>query len=99
MHLKSRFRTLRAVKEGRVITVSSEDDMKLLHSKIRTLLSDIEVCKMQKSALQAKIVKQTRKLKDSAVRVPDPPVSLSRRPSPEKRPRMVDAKTSPHHVP
>jgi hypothetical protein len=96
MHLKNRFR---AVNEGRVITAASEDDMKLLHSKIRSLLNDIEVCKMRKNALQAKIVKQTRTLKDGAVRVPDPPVSLSRWPSPEERPRMVDAKTSPHHVP
>jgi hypothetical protein len=71
--LKLRFRSQRAVKEGRVLALTCEDDLRFVHERNRAVLSDLDVCRMRKSALQAKIIKRTRMLKQRVIRVPPPP--------------------------
>jgi hypothetical protein len=71
--LKTRFRALRAVKEVRSIALTTEDDLKDLQVRIRTLSSAVDVGKMRQSGILAKIEKQIRQLKEASIRVPEPP--------------------------
>jgi hypothetical protein len=72
-HLKTRFRTSRAVKEVRTIVLTSEEDMKDFQARIRTLSSAIDVGKMRRTGILAKIEKQMRQLKEASIRIPEPP--------------------------
>jgi hypothetical protein len=71
--LKLRFRSRRAVKEEHILALTCEDDLRCVHARNRAVLSDLDVCRMRKNALQAKIIKRTRMLKQHAVRVPPSP--------------------------
>jgi hypothetical protein len=70
--LKNRFKTLWTVRDVSRIVLTSDEDMRDLQAKIRTLPSEIDAARMRKNARVAIIEKQLHQLRELSMRMPDP---------------------------
>lgn len=78
VQLKSRFNTLRAVKENRSFVMTFEGEMVSLQRQINMVLSEIEVYRMRINGTISKIEKQIRNITLKDVRCPKPISNFTR---------------------
>ncbi|OHT02276.1 hypothetical protein TRFO_30643 [Tritrichomonas foetus] len=76
--LKTRFNTLRAIKEKRSIVMTCEEEMNSLQREISRVLSEVDVYRMRINGVISKIEKQVRSINSQNIRLPVAPIVLHR---------------------